>query len=261
MMSSEYVRIRFVIASLPAALSRPLSGLASLLAPLHCAVCAGPVRHAHEVWGFGLCRGCARALTPLDAACHRCGASRGPHAEWTSRCGRCRARGAARIGRTLALLRYRGAGRKLMHRLKYGGRQEAAGPLGEHLGRRVQQVWDLKPGTVVVPVPLHWRRQRTRGFDQAERIAAGVARALELPLHPALRRRKHTAPLFRVEPELRGPLLEGVFTLRWGVRRALRDRHVILVDDIRTSGATLESAAQALTPAGVRSVRAAVVAR
>lgn len=162
----------------------------------------------------------------------------------------------------MALLRYRGAGRKLMHRLKYGGREEAAGPLGEALGRRARQVWPtLKPGTVVVPVPLHWRRRRTRGFDQAERIAAGVARELELPLLAALRRRKHTAPLFRVEPERRAPLLEGVFTLRWGARRALRDRHVILVDDIRTSGATLEAAAKALAPAGVRSVRAAVAAR
>lgn len=253
--------MRGVIRSFPSTVSRAFTGLASLLAPLHCAVCGGPLRRAHDAWGFGLCRGCACALSPLDAACHRCGASRGPHAEWTTRCGRCRAHRAARIRRTVALLRYRGAGRKLMHRIKYSGREEAAGPLGEHLGRRARQVWALKPGTVVVPVPLHWRRRRTRGFDQAERIAAGVARALELPLHPALRRRKHTAPLFRVDPEQRAPLLAGVFALRWGARRALRDRHVILVDDIRTSGATLEAAAAALAEAQVRSVRAAVVAR
>ncbi|MEZ6189213.1 MAG: ComF family protein [Planctomycetota bacterium] len=236
-----------------------LRGLASLLAPVHCAACGAGLRGVPGAFGFGVCRRCASRLEWIDGACRRCGASRGPHAESAARCGRCQAL-PHRVRRTASLLRYRGTGRKLLHRLKYRGRLDAAGPLGQRLAARARRVWPVPEDACVVPVPLHWRRRRSRGFDQAEAIARGFAAELGLPLLPCLRRRRHTAPLFGVEPHRRRGLLEGVFAPRRSARE-VRGRTVILVDDIRTSGATLDAAAEVLTRAGARQVWAAVVAR
>ncbi|MCA8920388.1 MAG: ComF family protein, partial [Planctomycetes bacterium] len=138
----------------------------------------------------------------------------------------------------------------------------AAAPLGARLAARSEQVWGAPPADAwVVPVPLHWRRRRSRGFDQAEQIADGFASALGLPLARCLRRRRHTVPLFGVELGARDALLADVFALRrWGTS-GLRGRHVILVDDIRTSGATLDAAARALKAGGAGRIHAAVVAR
>ena len=108
---------------------------------------------------------------------------------------------------------------------------------------------------MIVPIPLHpWRRWR-RGFNQAEAIAEGVAEALERPVVCALKRRRLTRALYGVRPEEREAIVSGAF-----VTRLIPPGPVLLVDDIRTSGATLRAAARALRREGVRELDAAVVA-
>ncbi len=161
---------------------------------------------------------------------------------------------------TTALLRYRGVGRSVIAALKYGGRDDLARPLGTGLGRRFagrEPAAAGDPRLVVVPVPLHWARAWSRGFNQAERVAAAVAVVLERPLGSALVRSRATRALHGVEHAARGGVLEGAFAVRGDVA----GKTIALVDDIRTTGSTLREAALVLRRAGAVRVDALVVGR
>ncbi|MCO5170168.1 MAG: ComF family protein [Planctomycetes bacterium] len=245
-------------------LARDLAtGLLSLLAPRTCAAClaALPPRAAAppgREWAALLCPPCRRGVEPIGPACPACGAPRPPFSDAVPRCGACRDRPRGEVAGTVALLRYRGPTRRLLHRVKYGGRDGACEPLGLALGRRVTAaLGPPDPALVVVPVPLHLLRRWARGFNQAERMAEGVAEALGRPLWPCLARRRRTPALFGVRREARDAVVAGAFR----ARRDLGGRPALLVDDIRTSGATLRAAAAALVAAGAGPVVAAVVAR
>lgn len=235
--------------------------LAVLLAP-RCLTCgsaldrplAGPV-----------CEACWRAVTPIPPPiCGACGdalpAWRG--ADVASRlCARCR-----RHPRALTCARaagsYEGVLRGLLHSLKYEGRRTLAVPLGAMMRDRGRDV--LEGADLVVPVPLHWRRRHARGFNQADDLAAGLGR----PVVRALRRVRATSPQFGLSAALRRRNLRGAFApprRGWlGPRRhdlRLRGACVVLVDDVSTTGATLDACAEALRAGGAREVRALTAAR
>jgi ComF family protein len=140
-------------------------------------------------------------------------------------------------------------------RFKYAARTDLAGVLGELLAEASLPV----AGRVerVLPLPLHPARLRARGFNQSALLAAPVARALGSPLDcDALRRIRPTrdqAGLPRVE---RANNVRGAFAAR-----ALPGARVLLIDDVRTTGATLAAAGEALLHAGASEVRSLVLAR
>jgi ComF family protein len=132
--------------------------------------------------------------------------------------------------------------------------------LGDELGRWLAGASRIREGfavDAVVPVPLHWRRHLGRGFNQAERMARAVSRELSVPMVRALERRRPT------------PAQSGLSRARRlrNLRRALRcplpvtNWRILLVDDVITTGATLEAAARCLKVAGARWVGAAAVGR
>jgi ComF family protein len=121
----------------------------------------------------------------------------------------------------------------------------------------------LDDADVVVPVPLHWRRRLRRGYNQAERIARPLALAIDRPLATALRRRRATPPqsgLGRSE-RLRSPRRAFGVRPTKATTAALVGRTVLLVDDVATTGATLDAAAAALKNAGAAAVIAVVAGR
>lgn len=245
------------------ATTRLLEGLASLAAPRRCAVCPRPLPpRSGGGWRAALCRGCRARLGWVGGACRGCGRDRGPAAADVRRCRSCRGVPLGGIRSTTALLRYRGVARALLHRVKYGAGRELAHDLGRDLGVRLGRVpWSpaADPGLVVVPIPLHPLRRLRRGFNQADAVAAGLAEALGRPSRgDALRRRRRTRPLYGVPREDRAALVAGAFRAR---PAAVAGRPVLLVDDIRTSGATLRAAAEAVRRAGANPIDAAVVAR
>lgn len=240
------------------------AGLLSLLAPRACAACLAPLPPAPRAapadreWGALLCPPCRRGTEPIGPACPACGAGRPPFSDPTPRCRSCARRPKGAVDATVALLRYRRAARRLLHRVKYAGREDACASLGRALGRRVLDLAaPLPTDLAVVPVPLHPLRRWARGFNQAERLAEALALAVDRPLLLALRRRRRTPALYGVRRDARDAVVAGAFR----ACAPLHGRPVLLVDDIRTSGATLRAAAAALKEGGAGRVTAAVAAR
>jgi ComF family protein len=153
---------------------------------------------------------------------------------------------------------YEGALRDIIHAYKYEGRRSLARPLGglmRHAGTAL-----LEGADCIIPVPLHpWRRLR-RGFNQA----VDLAKALDRPIVHALWRARSTPPQVALPARTRRINVRDAFILSPFLGRVagppLRDRIVILVDDVRTTGATLNACAKVLKSVGVREVRALTVA-
>ncbi|MBP1605131.1 MAG: utilization protein GntX [Acidobacteria bacterium] len=140
--------------------------------------------------------------------------------------------------------------------MKYGRHRSVAGRLSALVRAEMGDV--LAGADCVVPVPLHWTRHWTRGFNQA----ADLAKGLGLPVVHGLARARRTASQTTLSSGRRHANVKGAFVVQHGrVPRILRGRTVVLVDDVCTTGATLEACARVLVGAGVREVRAVTVAR
>jgi ComF family protein len=158
--------------------------------------------------------------------------------------------------------------RNALHELKYAGEKRLAGPLGGAIARRWRRAG--AGGDLLVPVPVHAERARTRGYDQAELIARAAALELGLPCAPILERARATIAQFDLDRSARATNVDGAFRLRPRVapaattdhpRRSLAGRWIILIDDVVTTGATLAACAKPLIEAGAIGVSAATVAR
>jgi len=138
---------------------------------------------------------------------------------------------------------------RAVQRLKYGGRRRLAVPLGQLLASRYPFARDV----VIVPVPLHPRRLRARGFNQASLLADELGRMLRLPVaHAALVRSRPTVAQAGLAAALRRRNLRQAF--RVARPGAVVGRKVVLIDDVLTTGATADACAVALRSAGAASV-------
>ncbi|NUR54179.1 MAG: ComF family protein [Acidobacteria bacterium] len=169
-----------------------------------------------------------------------------------STCARCRRRPPL-VTVARAIGQYEGSLRAIVHAFKYGPRPTLARPLAARLRASGGDV--LEGADIVVPVPLHASRQRQRGFNQA----AELARHLRVPGLDALDRVRRTASQADLPAARRHANVRGAFAHVAGVD--VTDRIVVLVDDVSTTGATLNACADALLTAGAREVRALTVAR
>ncbi|MGE3274210.1 MAG: ComF family protein [Vicinamibacterales bacterium] len=162
---------------------------------------------------------------------------------------------------------YEGVLRDAIHALKYDGRRSLAAPLGVLMR---DAAGDLLDGaSAVVPVPLHGARRRQRGFNQARLLARGLG----LPVWPLLRRVRNTTPQAGLTRARRHGNVRHAFAVarrfvwqayairHWTEAPAATGRILVLVDDVTTTGATLEACARVLRDAGAREVRALTVAR
>lgn len=168
-------------------------------------------------------------------------------------CERCR-RSPPVVDRVRSIGAYDGALRAIVHALKYDGRRSLARPLGGLMCARGVEV--IAGADVVVPVPLHASRRRARGFNQAD----DLARAIGLPVVYALRRVRATADQVQLPAIERHRNVRDAFAVTRRIDR-LAGRVVVLVDDVRTTGATLDACARALKQAGVGEVRGLTAAR
>ena len=170
-------------------------------------------------------------------------------------CGQCQQQESA-IGRTVAPWLYQPPVDGLIQDLKFHGKLPAGRLLGAMLARCA--AIRASPAEAIVPLPLHHRRLRERGFNQAAEIARPLARELGIPLRTGwLRRPTATGPQARLDRDERRHNIRGVFRAEPDVR----GRRIALLDDVVTTGSTVEEAARALRLAGAREVEVWAVAR
>jgi ComF family protein len=162
------------------------------------------------------------------------------------------------VDRGVVAADYSGALRRLVHALKYEGRHSLARPLARLLRDRAELL--LADADVAVPVPLHRWRRLQRGFNQAAALAAGLG----VPVCHALRRTRPTAPQVGLTAAARRRNVRDAFAPAWQMfpaRRRLEGRVVLLVDDVRTTGATLHECAVVLKEMGAVEVWSAALAQ
>jgi ComF family protein len=151
---------------------------------------------------------------------------------------------------------YEGRMKEIVHALKYERRRSIAPPLGALMHERGHAV--LVDADVVVPVPLHPRREYERGFNQAEELAIHLG----LPVARLLKRVRHTPSQIDLPKDQRQRNVIDAFAVNPSPGSRLQvPGIVVLVDDVSTTGSTLESCARVLTAAGVKEVRALTAAR
>lgn len=233
--------------------------LAVALAP-NCAACARLLDHPADGPVCAQCWSAVRVL--LAPLCRTCG---DPLPSWRTvclameQCARCRRHDLA-IACGRAAGEYEGSLREIIHAFKYEGRRSLACPLGRMMREVGKEV--LRDVHCAVPVPLHpWRRIR-RGFNQAADLAAQT----HLPVVHALWRRRVTTAQTGLSAAARRRNVRDAFRLSPLLSRRRREFHlsgrvVLLIDDVRTTGATLEACARVLKDAGTREVRALTAAR
>ena len=217
----------------------------NLLFPVACVLCRQPVLERR--WGAA-CPDCWDRLDSVRPPyCSQCGL---PAPAIEGLCAACRL-GERAFDFARAALTFNDAARDLIHHLKYSGRVSLAGPLGTFL----KHCLDHEPfsGAVLVPAPLYGKRERERGFNQAELLARRLGRPVDCDL---VRRKKNTPSQTGLTRAQRAENLRGAFEVRGRIPDS-----VIVVDDVYTTGATANEIAKTLKRAGTRRVELLTVAR
>jgi len=226
--------------------------LASFLVPPLCVCCREP-----ELSGSALCPDCELQLVPLqEERCLRCGA---PAGRDVAGCRECRGR-LLGFARAWAPFAYEGVARHVVSALKSRGAVSAASFMGATVAARAPE--PLLRGRLV-PVPAHPVRHRRHGFNQAAELARAIGRAAGLPVADVLRRDGPSRPQVGLERRARLANTERSVGLRrrHDASRLGGEASLTLVDDVYTTGATLDACARALREAGAEQVLALTFAR
>lgn len=224
------------------------NALLDLIFPPRCAGCG----QSGSLWCYA-CQASVRVIR--DPICSHCGRPLGNQRD-ARLCPPCRYSPPEIDGIRSAVM-FEGPLREAIHHLKYSGRTSLAEPLGAFLSARWQA--DPLPADTIVPVPLHASRVRERGYNQSALLAEQLSRASGLPLAESmLTRVRATAPQVTLNAAERKMNVRDAFQ---AFGDAARGKRVLLVDDVCTTGATLESCSLALRRAGAASAWAVTLAR
>jgi len=231
------------------------SALGTLCFPPHCAAC----RVATEP-GIHLCADCAKTVRRIEAPfCQRCSQPFDGAITQEFVCANCAGREVHFECAVTACLS-RGVVRDFIHAFKYEHQFHLRHPLADWLAQALEDPRIAsRPFDAFVPVPLHHIRFREREFNQAAELAALVSRRCGIPVWNVLKRTRYTSTQTKLDRAERMENLRGAFRVRQTAR--VKERHLVLVDDVFTTGSTVEECTRVLLHAGASSVRVITVAR
>jgi len=237
-----------------------LGALASLIVPAPCRICG---QQLETISRIPVCQLCLGALRPLPAPlCQQCGRPfPSAWAAMTTRplCQLCR-RGVYSFDQARSYGAYDDAMVRAIVLLKYHAVEPLGGWFARRLAERMETWFAGSNVQLVVPVPLHPSRLRERGYNQAELIARPLAKRLGLPMRPYLLVRTKPRPnKLKLTRRERWLTVRGAYATRQGSR--VDKARILLVDDVFTTGATLDACAQALRKAGAERIVAVTAAR
>ncbi len=248
-------RARAQLARIGAALRAPLRLALDVALPPLCPACREPVGDA-----LGLCAACWSKLSPIAPPyCERLGIpfvyDPGPGILSMQAIADPPAYARAR-----AAVRYDDVARALVHAFKYGDRLDLAPVMGRWMARAGREL--VRDAAAIVPVPLHWRRLWARRFNQSALLARIVSEAGGVPIvHEALKRVKATPQQVGLSRTERASNVQGAFKVAANGKADIAGRRILLIDDVLTSGATVDACARALLRAGAGNVDVLVFAR
>lgn len=224
--------------------------------PGTCPVCNGTALHRGET----CCIACQRRLSELVDTdyCARCGADAGPFERVEGRCPQCR-RQAWSVSGLVRVARYDGVIQSLVQRFKFGGRQDLDRYLGGLMGAAVAGAPWFSEVAFFVPVPSPWQRSGRRGFSPTALLAREVARVVRRPSIPLLHAQRYWPRQVGQTAVRRRENVRGVFGVR--PSRIVARPPICLIEDVVTTGATLNEASRALRRAGYTQIYAVVIAR
>jgi ComF family protein len=235
------------IVSISPPLRRLVLEVLDLVFPPRCAACDVPGESP-------FCAVCAETLVPVPAGCPVCGVPQDESllpALKPRRCPHCRAH-PPRFALASAPYLHGGALADAIHRLKYEKREDLGASLAV-----LFEACAVPQSDVLVPIPLHPRRLRQRGYDQARLLADGASKRFRLPVAPLLRRVRETGQQVGRDRTSRERSVRGAFAPAGEVLGA----RICLIDDVLTTGATASAAADALLMAGATRVEVRTLAR
>jgi ComF family protein len=152
-----------------------------------------------------------------------------------------------------------GLTQKLLHQFKYHNKPEIGVMIGRWLGEDLQRYHNLKKVDLIVPIPLHQKKQRLRGYNQSYHFAKGISEILEIPVDTTLLKRiRHDKSQTGKTREMRWKGVENAFELT--DNKSIKDKHILLVDDVVTTGATIEACGKHLYNSGVSQISVAAMA-
>lgn len=243
---------------LPTLVARLAQAAVLFVYPPTCAGCSNPLDSERSE---AFCPTCLLTLELIsEPYCPRCGipystASQTPHL-----CGGCLG-GVHLFDRARATGFYRGLLREIIHRFKYGGQTFLARPLAKILAASGKELTRLHHIDLIVPVPLHSKRLRQRGFNQASLLARRLGSALNIPVdYSSLRRTRWTEPQTGLSRRQRAVNVKGAFALTRPEK--IEAKTVLLLDDVLTTGETVNQCVGVLKKdGGAREVVVLTVAR
>ncbi len=153
--------------------------------------------------------------------------------------------------------------RELIHQFKYNFIKDLAQPLGQIMSSRLRAVLTISENTFLIPVPLHPKRLRWRGFNQTDLLSQEISQQLNIPaINNLLIRKKYALPQVKIaNARQRKQNIKDAFQINSDFIQNLKDKTIILIDDISTTGATLEQCSQALKPLKPKEIWKLVLAR
>ncbi|WP_210462571.1 ComF family protein [Rufibacter roseolus] len=218
----------------------------ALLFPEDCRACGGDLAMGEEI----ICSHCRIKLpytnfhlSPTDNPLHQVFWGRVP----------------IQLAAAYLVFQEKGRVQRLLHQLKYKGQEEVGELLGRWFGAQLKTQEEFRAVEVVVPVPMHQSKERQRGYNQVLGFAKAIADHLELPLATdALRKNRLSATQTTKNRQARWEAMQQLYAIHRP--EAIQGKHVLLVDDVITTGATIEACAQVLLKQGATAVSVASIA-
>jgi ComF family protein len=234
-------------------------GLVELIFPNACLICDVSATDSDSL-RHGLCSQCLKAVInePPDV-CLRCGQNVGPHTNNSEPCVACRTATFA-FESVIRLGKYEKRLRDAVLRMKSRSGESLAENMGRVFGEYRKERFCAQPCDLVIPVPLHWKRAWSRGYNQAAAVAEQLGRAIGVTCwRKGLKRVRNTAQQLQPSAAARRENVRGAFRVARGAN--VRGKRILLVDDVMTTGSTASEASRTLREAGAKVVFVAILAR